>query len=87
MPDSAALQQQSSHVAWCASNFRVPASDHATALRTAHRCGFVACIGHQVVGLCVVHRRQTTTDDIHWLQAKEQQRQKRPRVDEGTLVI
>ena len=41
MPDSAALLEQSSHVAWCASNFRVPASDHATALRTAHRCGFV----------------------------------------------
>ena len=41
MPDSAALQQQSSHVSWCASNFRVPASDYATALRTAHRCGFV----------------------------------------------
>ena len=41
MPESAALQQQSSHVSWCASNFRVPASDHAAALRTAHRCGFV----------------------------------------------
>ena len=52
MPDSAALQLQSSHVSWCASNFRVPASDHAAALRTAHRCGFAVLSTRSTPSTC-----------------------------------